>query len=103
MDDPKPQFTHFITQLANLHPDMAYIHLIEPRISGNDDVIENAEESLDFAREAWKVTGKPFLAAGGYDRRRAIDLMRKEGMEDTLVVFGRWFVSNVRKGIFYSW
>jgi len=94
MEDPVPQFRHFVSELAALHPDMAYIHLVEPRVAGDDHIAESGEESLDFAREAWKKTGKPFLAAGGFNRKRALELMSMEGMETTLVTFGRWFLAN---------
>jgi len=94
MDDPIPQFRYFISQLAARHPDMAYIHVIEPRVSGDQHIPESAEENLDFAREAWKKTGKPFLAAGGFDRDKAFEMMSMEGMDTTLIAFGRWFLAN---------
>lgn len=34
MADPKPTFEHLVRRLGELHPDLAYIHLVEPRISG---------------------------------------------------------------------
>lgn len=37
MDDPKPTFSYLVSQLAKLHPGLAYIHVVEPRVHGNLD------------------------------------------------------------------
>lgn len=34
MKDPIPQFSHVISELAKRHPSLAYIHLVEPRVTG---------------------------------------------------------------------
>ena len=34
MDDPKPTFAYLVSQLAARHSDLAYLHVIEPRIGG---------------------------------------------------------------------
>ena len=34
MEDPKPTFAHFVSQAKKMFPDLAYLHTIEPRISG---------------------------------------------------------------------
>ena len=31
MDDPIPTFAYFITQLKEVHPDLAYLHVVEDR------------------------------------------------------------------------
>jgi NADPH2 dehydrogenase len=103
MADPVPQFSYIISQLASRHPSLSYIHLVEPRaVGGGTDVTPPPGESLDFARKIWKETGRPFLSAGGYTPEIALDhLSEKSAIADDnlkdneLVVFGRWFLSNV--------
>ena len=92
MVDPKPQFTHFISELASRHPNLSYIHLIEGRA---DEGVENVEETLDFAIDAWRPTGQPFFMAGGLTRENAVAIMEREGMDNVALVFGRWFLANV--------
>lgn len=87
MDDPVPQFRHFIRKLGEL--DLAYLHLVESRISGNADV-EN-RDSLDFAMQEWK---NPLLIAGGYVGDTAKALVDEKVPErDIVVIFGRYFIS----------
>lgn len=96
MQDPIPQFTHLISELANRHPTLSYVHLVEPRaIGGGVDVSPQQGESLDFARAAWKQTGRPFLVAGGYTPELALEHMKIAGHENDVVVFGRHFLANV--------
>lgn len=91
MVDPKPQFTHFISELASRHPTLSYIHLIEGRA---DEGVENVQETLDFAIDAWRPTGQPFFMAGGLTRENALAIMEREGMDNVALVFGRWFLAN---------
>ena len=92
MVDPKPQFSHFISELASRHPTLSYIHLIEGRA---DEGVENVEETLDFAIDAWRPTGQPFFIAGGLTRENALAIMERRGMDNVALVFGRWFLANV--------
>ena len=93
--NPIPQFTYLIKRLAEGYPSLAYIHLIESR-GGSADGSSLPGESLDFAREAWKPTGRPFLVAGGYTSENALEHMKLPGRENDVVIFGRWFIANVR-------
>lgn len=34
MKDPVPQFSYLVSQIAQRYPDFAYIHVVEPRVSG---------------------------------------------------------------------
>ena len=34
MADLKPQFSYLVEQIARRHTDFAYIHVVEPRVSG---------------------------------------------------------------------
>jgi len=94
MAHPEPQYQYIVEQLAARHPKLSYIHFVEPRISGYDDVPENEKESLDFARDAWRKTGRPFISAGGFKRQDALEHLSRKGHENELVAFGRYFISN---------
>lgn len=68
----------------------SYIHAVEPRLAGIADRDPTAEESNDFLRKIW---GEGlYLAAGGFTREDAINTADTKG---GLVVFGRYFISNV--------
>ncbi|KAK6721212.1 hypothetical protein SNK03_000104 [Fusarium graminearum] len=90
MKDPIPQFTDIIGKAKTL--DLAYLHLVESRICGSTDDINNGQEKLDFAYDIWK---SPFLIAGGYKLQGAQDLVDSEHPDkEIMVMFGRDFVSN---------
>jgi NADPH2 dehydrogenase len=90
MENPIPQFTHFITNLKELK--LAYIHVVESRISGNADI--ETTEKIDFALKAWGKTS-PVLIAGGFKPDSALRAVDEEyADEDIAVVFGRYFISN---------
>ncbi|KAF8890976.1 hypothetical protein BD779DRAFT_1671110 [Infundibulicybe gibba] len=90
MSDPLPQFTHLISTLARTHTDLAYIHLVEPRIAGNADRTPAPGESNASFRAAW--APRPIISAGGYDRAAA--LAAAEAESNVLVAFGRYYISN---------
>ncbi|KAF2965036.1 hypothetical protein GQX73_g8541 [Xylaria multiplex] len=88
MEDPIPQFTDIIGKAGQLN--LAYLHLVESRVSGSDD--HDSNEQLDFAYNLWN---GPILVAGGYrpaDAQRLVDQEYPE--KDIVVIFGRHFVSN---------
>ncbi|KIW80307.1 hypothetical protein Z517_06922 [Fonsecaea pedrosoi CBS 271.37] len=89
MRDPLPQFTHFMEGLKPLN--LAYMHLVESRISGNADV--EATEKIDPLIATWADVS-PVLIAGGFtpaSARRAVDEEYKD--RDVAIVFGRYFIS----------
>ncbi|KPI40191.1 Chanoclavine-I aldehyde [Cyphellophora attinorum] len=90
MKDPVPQFSDLISKLATLK--LAYLHLVEPRISGNIDRDTAQHESLDFATDAWSGAG-PLILAGGFDASSARSKVR-ESKHDVAIAFGRQFTSN---------
>lgn len=91
------QFTHLVTAIKDQFPKMAYLHLVEPRISGSGDVpnsVKSCEgKSLDFLRQAWggDREGSPIFAAGGYTLDTAQQMVVNHG---GAVVFGRLFIAN---------
>jgi NADPH2 dehydrogenase len=87
MKDPYPQFTDIIQKLNKLK--LAYVHLVESRISGNADI--EKYEALDPLLPHWD---GPLLIAGGFkpdSAKREVDEDRKD--RDIVVVFGRYFIS----------
>ncbi|KAJ9661543.1 hypothetical protein H2198_001923 [Neophaeococcomyces mojaviensis] len=92
MNDPIPQFTDLISRLRPLR--LGYLHLIEPRVSGNIDRDVKEQENLDFAFKAWNHAG-PVLLAGGYTPKTAKKVVEENHREDDVAIaFGRHFVSN---------
>ncbi|PFH48787.1 hypothetical protein AMATHDRAFT_64614 [Amanita thiersii Skay4041] len=91
MEDPIPQFAHFVSTLKMRHPKLAYIHVIEPRIDGPTDRSSpiKKHESNDFLRAIWKPG--VYIAAGGFDREKALVEAEETG---GLVTFGRHFLAN---------
>ncbi|PKK46282.1 hypothetical protein CI102_8665 [Trichoderma harzianum] len=90
MKDPVPQFSNLINKAKEL--DLAYIHLIEPRVVNNFDQEHPIDDNLDFAFNLWD---KPILLAGGYkpdNVLKAIDEIYSG--RDIVVMFGRHFVAN---------
>lgn len=51
MEDPVPQFSHFVSELARRHTSFAYVHVLEPRVNGIFDIeVPAGEVSVLFAR-----------------------------------------------------
>lgn len=89
MEDPIPQFSDIIKNASR--SGIAYLHLVEARISGAVDSASTAD-SLDFAYKLWD---GPLLIAGGYTPSEARRLVDEEHPEkDIVVIFGRHFISN---------
>ncbi|TCD61242.1 hypothetical protein EIP91_008709 [Steccherinum ochraceum] len=88
MPDPKPQFSHIVEKLAENHPDLAYVHVIEPRGNGGSERTPVVGESNDFIRDIW--APRPLLSAGGYDREGGMRAAEK----GDVAVYGRHFISN---------
>lgn len=92
MEDPRPQFTDVITKLSQRN--LAYVHVVEARIAGNQDVTSAAAETLDFAMDAWG-DDRPFIVAGGYtpeNVRHALE-SKYATRNNLAVAFGRYFLS----------
>ena len=92
MEDPVPTFTYLVTQLRNHHPNLAYIHVVEPRIYGADDDTDyKLTDSNDFIREIW--SPRPLISAGAFNN---VEKIVKAANRGELVAIGRYFISNVR-------
>lgn len=86
--DPIALFGYAAEQLNKL--DLAYLHIIEPRINGSTEIADGLEPVASMhLRKIFK--GK-IIAAGGFDFDKANDILAK-GYAD-LVAFGRHFIAN---------
>ncbi|KAH7396669.1 hypothetical protein DE146DRAFT_657388 [Phaeosphaeria sp. MPI-PUGE-AT-0046c] len=87
MKNPIPQFTDLVSRLDKLG--LAYLHLVEGRVSGSTEV-----ESSDSSDFAFDVFSGPILLAGGFTPDLARKVVDKEYKErDVAIVFGRYFIS----------
>lgn len=90
MHDSNPQatFGYLAKQLDALG--LAYLHVVEPRIKGNETIDEHAAPvAVQYLRSLF--TG-PIIAAGGFHLESAEALLLQEGAD--LVAFGRAFIAN---------
>jgi NADPH2 dehydrogenase len=87
MKDPVPQFSDVIKKLNKIG--LAYVHLVESRISGNADI--EGFDSLDPLLPLWD---GPLLIAGGLKPDSAKRMVNEERKDrDVIAVFGRYFIS----------
>ncbi|CAE6446145.1 unnamed protein product, partial [Rhizoctonia solani] len=98
MKDPTPTFTYLVSEIAQRHPDLAYLHFIEPAASGSTgaedesrdrDPVSGALISNDFARTIWQP--RPFFSAGGFKPESAF---LEAETKNVCVAIGRYFISN---------
>ena len=89
MPDPIPTFSALVNHLASSYSTLSYVHVVEPRISGNDDAEGGEKESNEFVREIWG--SRPLIIAGGLTRSAALEVAEKDNV---LVGVGRYFISN---------
>jgi NADPH2 dehydrogenase len=99
MAHPKPTFAHVVTRIRDTYSNLAYLHLVEPRVDHRaelrtDERLEHAadgsSETNDFIRDIWG--GRPLITAGGYGRQSAMDVADRKG---DLIAFSRHFIANV--------
>lgn len=98
-------FSYLARELAKLS--IAYVHLVEPRTSGDTDV-ENPTGSLCFFLDAY-ANASTLVLAGGYkadSAKEAVETRYKN--HDVVIAFGRSFISNpdlpyrIQKGIEFT-
>ncbi|KAG8834754.1 hypothetical protein FRC17_007260 [Serendipita sp. 399] len=90
-EQPIPTFSYLIEQLRDRYPELAYLHVVEPKIKGDKDtgIDRKQDETNDFARKIWG--NRPYIAAGGYQPDTAEETVQRNG---GMTAFGRWFISN---------
>ncbi|KAI4595300.1 hypothetical protein KJ359_006974 [Pestalotiopsis sp. 9143b] len=92
MDDPLPTFEYLVRQLRQFS--LAYLHLIEARITGNDDSDCGGNSDCSSLVKAWG-NRSPIVLAGGFQpdsARQAVDETYKD--YDIAIGFGRYYISN---------
>lgn len=90
------QFSHLVEEIKISHPELAYLHLVSPRVDGaatknEEDVKEEYFQEMTELRQLWGK--KPLIIAGGMDRKMGLDITEQD--EHVLVAYGRYFVANV--------
>jgi N-ethylmaleimide reductase len=86
--DPAALFDYVADQLNQF--DLAYLHIIEPRVKGNVLVAEGHEPVA--AERLRKIFNGKIVAAGGYEPDTAEEIVEKGDAD--LVAFGRYFLAN---------
>ncbi|KAE8345043.1 hypothetical protein BDV24DRAFT_171010 [Aspergillus arachidicola] len=89
MDDLQPQFSHLAQHLDQLR--LAYLHIVEPRISGSLTV-EAASEDNTFLFDAFK--RGVLILAGGFMPESAESVLAGPHSERVAIGFGRHFLAN---------
>jgi NADPH2 dehydrogenase len=90
MDDPEPQFTQLARNLKEIG--LAYLHVVESRISGAETIEARAEQS-DFLVDVWDNSGLVILA-GGFNPESAHEVTQRYPGKRVAVAFGRHFLAN---------
>lgn len=88
--DPEATFSR-VGELLNRFG-LAYLHLIEPRIKGDDAKVGSEDHEPVAAGHVRKVFKGPIMAAGGFDGDSAEAILQKGDAD--LVAIGRPFTSN---------
>lgn len=92
VEDDHPTYDHLVKTLAAAKDPIAYLHVIEPRMAlGNEESAPPPDASLQRWRALWG--GRPFIAAGGFNRERALAHCAAHP-DNELVSVGRWFLAN---------
>jgi 2,4-dienoyl-CoA reductase-like NADH-dependent reductase (Old Yellow Enzyme family) len=87
---PYETWGYLTKSLQDNHPDLAYVHFLEPRVDIMGEKNLDTTDSLDTFRKAWKGS---FISSGGYtyDKDNAFETAEKTG---NLIAFGRQFIAN---------
>lgn len=89
--DAVETYSYLTKELRDRFPKLAYIHVVEPRVTGDSDQ-DSKDRSLQPFRDIWSAKGdRPFFSAGGHTRESAEKTIENYG---GAVVFGRHFVAN---------
>jgi NADPH2 dehydrogenase len=92
---PLDLYVPFVESMLRAHPQLGYLHVVEPRVAGINDVPpETADaQSVEPLRKAVAELGKGtiFIAAGGFKAEDGIAHANRTG---DVLAFGRYFISN---------
>lgn len=87
----RPQFQYVVRELKKFG--LAFIHLVEPRVNGNEIREDIGDESISDLVDLWD-NQSPVLLAGGFTPESARKSADEEYPDkDVVIVFGRYFIS----------
>ncbi|KAI0057806.1 FMN-linked oxidoreductase [Artomyces pyxidatus] len=91
MPDPGPTFAQFVRCLRHAHPDLAYLHIVTPRVDEDGESTREPDEGErdDFIRAEWGE--RPIISSGGFGRESGMEAADKTG---DLIAYGRAFIAN---------
>nr|6S31_A Chain A, NADPH2 dehydrogenase-like protein [Galdieria sulphuraria] len=87
-DSDRPALYSYLVQELSRR-ELAYLHLIEPRIKGNVDVEKESSLNVEFFRPLYKGV---LITAGGYQKETGEERLQKQHAD--LVAYGRWVIAN---------
>ncbi|KAI9020826.1 hypothetical protein CLU79DRAFT_219628 [Phycomyces nitens] len=96
-DTPYETWGYIVSKLQERHPNLAYLHFIEPRddliatMTGVDRTEIMKNDSIEPFHKIWK---GPFVTAGGYTTSPKVAFETTEKLENSLIGFGRLFIAN---------
>lgn len=85
--DPEALFRYVVSTLNRF--DLAYLHLVEPRLDNPETRDKTRDLGTYFFRSIYHGT---LISAGGYDRDTGNAVL--EAGDADLIAYGRWFISN---------
>ncbi|KAI0314486.1 hypothetical protein OF83DRAFT_444221, partial [Amylostereum chailletii] len=88
MEDPVPTFREYVNRIRAAHPDLAFLHVVEPPLEEDKHFI-SAEQSNKFIADIW--APRPLVYAAGFEPETA--LAKAEANDGALIGFGRYFLS----------
>eukprot|EP00127_Corallochytrium_limacisporum_P006388 Clim_evm99s225 gene=Clim_evmTU99s225 len=88
--NPEELFSAYVKALDKYG--LAYIHVVEPRIAGSNEL--EGEPEVNIGSEVLsKYTSSAIIAAGGYKKESAAEVLR-ENDKVKGIAFGRWYLAN---------
>ncbi len=85
--NPEALFRYVVTSLNRFN--LAYLHLVEPRLDNPETRDKNKDLGTHFFRSIYRGI---LISAGGYDRNTGNAVL--EAGDADLIAYGRWFISN---------
>ncbi|CAO3601451.1 unnamed protein product [Absidia cylindrospora] len=96
-ETPVATWSYLVQQLETTHPNLAYVHFVEPRVRlfGDDRFVPAQEDEDKFTLQPFRpLWSGPFISAGNYTYsvKAAYDLA--DTCPNNLVAVGRAFIAN---------
>ncbi|KAF9516736.1 hypothetical protein BS47DRAFT_1340629 [Hydnum rufescens UP504] len=85
-------YKYFIETLAERHPKLAYLHVIESRVLGGRDRDLDPEKEMNNDEFLALWSPRPYISTGGHTRESGIKVAEKH--DNVLVAYARQFLAN---------